>query len=366
MDGFCVRGNNVMRRITVLAAAGAATVAVGVISFTLGRALTVREPATPAMLTKVAEPVLVIGTIASRAIPVQAQPQAPTAPPVAFPPLASPAAFPTPDRTNAAAAPSPPCSNPDALGVSRVVEIDTTGGPGFGFEQFKAYDFLREHEVVLTFDDGPWPGNTPAVLKALADQCTKALFFPIGKHAMWHPEILKQVAAAGHTIGSHTWSHADLSKLTIDQAKEEFERGVSTVRAALGEPGASFFRFPALRDPPEMVNYLGTRNIGIFSTDMDSFDFKIRKPEQVVTSVMTKLKKRGKGIVLLHDFQHSTSLALPELLAQLKADGYKIVQVKAKDPVRTLPEYDEAITKEFGGSTVSARPTASVVRTISE
>src|SRR6516164_8263621 len=256
--------------------------------------------------------------------------------------------------------------NPNALGISRVVEIDTTGGPGFGFEHFKAYDFLREHEVVLTFDDGPWPGNTPAVLKALADQCTKALFFPIGKHAMWHPEILKQVSAAGHTIGSHTWSHADLSKLTIDQAKDEFEKGASAVRAALGEPGASFFRFPALRDPPEMVAYLGSRNIGIFSTDVDSFDFKLRKPEQVVVSVMTKLNKRGKGIVLLHDFQHPTSLALSELLAQLKAGGYKIVQVKAKDPVKTLSQYDEAIMKEFGGSVVSDRPTSSVVRTVSE
>ena len=105
------------------------------------------------------------------------------------------------------------CDNPNALGVSRVVEIDTTGGPGFGFEHFKAYDFLSDHEIVLTFDDGPWPGHTPAVLKALADQCTKALFFPIGKHAGWHPEIMKQVAAAGHTVGSHTWSHKDLSKL---------------------------------------------------------------------------------------------------------------------------------------------------------
>src|SRR5450830_1771811 len=350
-----------MRRIAVLATAGAVAVAVGVISFTLGRALTVREPIATAMPAKVTEPGLVTGTIASRPIPAQ-----PSTPPVAFPPPASPAAFPTPDRTNAAAAPSPACRNPDALDVSRVVEIDTAGGPGFGFEHFKAYDFLREHEVVLTFDDGPWPGNTPAVLKALADQCTKALFFPIGKHAMWHPEILKQVAAAGHTIGSHTWSHADLSKLTIDQAKEEFEKGASAVRAALGEPGASFFRFPALRHPPEMVTYLGTRNIGIFSTDMDSFDFKIRKPEQVVVSVMTELKKRGKGIVLLHDFQHPTSLALPELLAQLKAGGYKIVQVRAKDPVKTLPEYDEAIMKEFGGNTVSARPTSSIVRTISE
>jgi peptidoglycan/xylan/chitin deacetylase (PgdA/CDA1 family) len=213
--------------------------------------------------------------------------------------------------------PGPCPGNPEALGVARVVEIDTTGGPGFGFEHFKAYDFLRDGEVVLTFDDGPWPGNTPAVLRALAEQCTKAMFFPIGKHAMWHPEILKQVAAEGHTIGSHTWSHADLSKLTPDQAKEEIEKGVSAVRVALGQPEASFFRFPALRHSPELLTYLSARNIGIFSTDMDSFDFKMRKPEQVVDSVVSRLKKHGKGIVLMHDFQHPTSLALPELLVQL-------------------------------------------------
>ena len=64
---------------------------------------------------------------------------------------------------------------------------------------------------MLTFDDGPWPSNTRAVLDALAQHCTKATFFPIGKHALWHPEILKEVAAAGHTIGGHTWSHANLS-----------------------------------------------------------------------------------------------------------------------------------------------------------
>jgi len=266
---------------------------------------------------------------------------------------------------NAPAAATSTCSNPNALGVTRVVQIDTTGGPGFGFEHFKAYDFLRDHEVVLTFDDGPWLNNTPAVLKALADQCTKALFFPIGKHAGYHPEILKEVAKAGHTIGSHTWSHKDLTKLTPDEAKAEIEKGIAAVSIALGnQPVGPFFRFPALRNPPEMVKYLGERNIGIFSTDMDSFDFKIRKPEQVIKSVMTKLAKHGKGIILMHDFQHATSEAVPELFKQLKAGGYKVVQVVGKTPIEPLPEYKEAVLKEMGGGLDEARPMSSVIQTI--
>jgi len=264
-----------------------------------------------------------------------------------------------------AAATSATCpGNPEPLGVARTVEIDTTGGPGFGFAQFKAYDFLRDSEVVLTFDDGPWPGNTPAVLKALAAQCTKAVFFPIGKHAMWHPEILKQVAAGGHTIGSHTWSHLDLSKLPPDQAKDEIEKGMSAVRSALGTPEAPLFRFPDLRHSPELLAYLGTRNVGIFSTDVDSFDYRTHKPEAVIASVMTKLKKSGKGIVLMHDFQHSTALALPELLVALKAGGYKIVQVKTKEPVTTLAAYDQQLEKELGGQTANLRAISNVVRTI--
>jgi peptidoglycan/xylan/chitin deacetylase (PgdA/CDA1 family) len=286
-------------------------------------------------------------------------------------PAPAPAAAPTlAAAPPAATAPALTCAgNPNALGVSRVVEIDTTGGPGFGWEHFKMHDFLRAGEVVLTFDDGPWQGNTPAVLKALADHCTRATFFPIGKHATYYPEILKQVAAAGHTIGSHTWSHADLSKKQyqdIEKAKEEIEKGISAVRLALGSPAAPFFRFPSLKHPPELVTYLGQRNIGIFSTDMDSFDFTMRKPEQVIKSVMAKLQKHGKGIVLMHDFQHPTSEALPELLNQIKANGYKIVHMKAKDTLKTIAQYDEMLAKEIKLPTVSDRPTSSVVRTISE
>ncbi len=282
--------------------------------------------------------------------PATAQPQ--TAPAPAAPPASTKAA----------------CANPNALGVARVVAIDTTGGPGFGFEHFKQLDFLRDKEVVLTFDDGPWPNNTPSVLKTLEEECTKAIFFPIGKHAMWHPEILKQVAAHGHTIGSHTWSHANLNnkKLTDDQKKEEIENGFSAVAWALGTAPSPFFRFPALQHPPAMVTYLGERNVAMWSCDLDSFDFKAPNAEKIVNTVMTKLDKHGKGIILMHDFQKHTAEALPELMKRLKAGGYKVVQVKAKAPVQTLAKYDEEVTKSMKLPTVSTRPLSSVVQTISE
>jgi peptidoglycan/xylan/chitin deacetylase (PgdA/CDA1 family) len=297
-------------------------------------------------------------------------PGKPATPPAAAA-KAAPPTTPAPAATPSAATPAPAkttCANPNALGVARVVAIDTTGGPGFGFEHFKQLDFLRDKEVVLTFDDGPWPGNTPSVLKTLEEECTKAIFFPIGKHATWHPEILKQVAAQGHTIGSHTWSHANLNnkKMTDDQKKEEIEKGFSAVALALGTPPSPFFRFPALQHPPAMVTYLGERNIAMWSCDLDSFDFKANKADKIVNTVMTKLDKHGKGIILMHDFQKHTAEALPELMKRLKAGGYKVVQVKAKAPVQTLAKYDEEVIKSVKLPTVNTRPLSSVVQTISE
>lgn len=279
--------------------------------------------------------------------------------------LAGGAAFAQTPGTPPAAPAAAKCANPNALGVSRTVEIDTTGGPGFGFEHFRQHDFLRNNEVLLTFDDGPWP-TTPKVLAALADQCVKATFFVIGKHSTYYPEILKQIAEGGHTIGTHTWSHADLSRknITSEQAKDEIEKGIAAANLSLGAQVAPFFRFVSLKHPPELVTYLGERNIAIFSTDMDSFDFKSRRPEQVVSAVMSKLKKHGKGIVLMHDFQTHTADAIPDLLKQLKDGGYKIVHMKAKGTVKSMAKYDDILKKEAKLPTVDQRPTASVVRTV--
>ena len=284
-------------------------------------------------------------------------------------PAAGPAAAPAP--APAAAAPSQPpqparaaCNNPNALGVARTLEIDTTGGPGFGFEHFKELDFLKDKEVVLTFDDGPWEKNTPAVLKALADECTTGIFFEIGKHATYYPEIAKQVYAAGHTIGTHTWSHEALvnKKLSEDQRKEEIEKGISAVKWALGGISpSSFFRFPALQHPPEMVTYLGERNIGIFSCDVDSFDFKYHDPKKVMNLIFKGLEKKGKGIILMHDFHKETAALLPDILKRLKDEGYKVVAMQIKVPVKSLPQYDEALLKDTKLPTLTQRPVSSVV-----
>lgn len=280
-------------------------------------------------------------------------------------PAAAPAPAPAPVQQTTT------CTNPNALGVSRVVEIDTTGGPGFGFDHFKQFDFLTDKEVVLTFDDGPWPVNTPAVLKALADECTKGLFFSVGKHATYHPEILRQVLAQGHTVGTHTWSHVNLNgkKMTEQMAKDEVEKGISAVKWALGTNPSPFFRFPQLQHNPAIVSYFGTRNVAMFSTDIDSFDFrKGATPEKIIETVMTRLDKLGKGIILMHDFQKHTGEAMPALLARLKAGGYKVVQMKAKTTLQSLPEYDEALMKDMKVPTASTstRPISSVVQTVSQ
>jgi peptidoglycan/xylan/chitin deacetylase (PgdA/CDA1 family) len=259
--------------------------------------------------------------------------------------------------------------NPDALGTSRVVAINTAGGPGFGFQHYKFYDFLKPGEVVLTFDDGPLPSHTVTILKALKDNCVRATFFPVGKLVVGYPEILKMVANDGHTIGTHTWSHPNMAskKMTFETAKDQIEDTVSAVKLALGKPGAPFFRFPYLQDSPETIKYLASRNQAVFSTDLDSFDFKGGRPETMIARVMRNLKKRGKGILLFHDIQKTTARAMPQLLKELKKGGFKIVHLTSKEPATTLPAHDEKVAKNFRGhSSMAQRPLKNVVETVKE
>ena len=254
---------------------------------------------------------------------------------------------------------TPSVAKESALGTSRTAEIDTTQGPLFGF-QYKDQSFLADGEVVLTFDDGPLRAYTVPVLEALAAHCTKATFFLVGRMAVADPDMVKEYARRGHTIGTHTWSHANLRALSPARARSEIELGFSAVQKALGKPIAPFFRFPYLSDPQGMIAHLKTRQIGMFSIDVDSKDFRTRDPGTVHRKVMGELARARKGIILFHDIQPSTARALPGLLAELKAKGYRVVHMLPKATAATVAEFDGQAEKELERRqvAVTARPLA--------
>jgi peptidoglycan-N-acetylglucosamine deacetylase len=223
----------------------------------------------------------------------------------------------------------------DALGVSRVVEIDTKGGGAFG-DQYPPEHLLQKGEVVLTFDDGPHPTYTKQILAALKAQCTKATFFNVGEMVKRYPDVAREVQAEGHTIGTHTWSHRNLGALSLDGAKREIESTISTENGILPNGVAPFFRFPYLSDPKRVREYLAGRNIAVFGIDVDSFDYRMHKPDKVVDNVLKGLIKTGGGIILFHDIHEVTAKALPTVLVELKRHGFHVVQLVPKDHVEVV------------------------------
>lgn len=256
---------------------------------------------------------------------------------------------------------APSCADrPNALGVSRVVEIDTSTAGRFGNMQYKDIDFLKPGEVVLTFDDGPLRKHSLKVLNALEAHCTKATFFMVGRMAVTDPALVQEIDRRGHTVGTHTWSHRNLASLSPSNAEKEIELGVSAVSAALGKPVAPFFRFPYLSDPRHAIDYLRARGQSIFSIDIDSLDYRARSGSTVVDRILAGLDRQGKGILLFHDIQRSTGGGIADLLDRLKERGYKVVHIVPKAPAETLPEYDELAARELAkyAKSAASRPLA--------
>jgi peptidoglycan/xylan/chitin deacetylase (PgdA/CDA1 family) len=220
---------------------------------------------------------------------------------------------------------------PNALGTARVMALDPAVFPQVGTVQFPQTVPLRDHEVVLTFDDGPAPDSTPKLLDALAAQCVKANFFLVGDHAKAAPEIVRREYAEGHTVGTHSETHADLAKLPLADAEKEIQDGFAAANAALGEPdvaAAPFFRAPYLSTTPALQNYLAKAGIMLWSIDVDPEDWRgDLTPDDVVARTMAQLDKKHSGIILMHDVQMHTAAALPAFLEALNAGGYRVVHV---------------------------------------
>lgn len=252
------------------------------------------------------------------------------------------------------------CANDQALGTSRIVDIDSHAGSQFG-NQYEAAGpaFLKDREVVLTFDDGPLGGTTERILTALAKDCVKATFFSVGRMALAYPETLERIARAGHTIGGHTWRHANLGVVGDSDVPGEIEKGFSALTALLRQPVAPFFRFPYLIDPPAGRGHAARRGMAVFGITVNSLDTALVTRDTIIRHTLSGLRYHGKGIVLLHDIKTQTADVLPSLLRAIKDAGFKIVHVKSSQPLSTDPDADLQIAGVLSGRVRVASATAS-------
>jgi len=245
--------------------------------------------------------------------------------------------------TSMAAAQAAECPREGVLGTSRVLRVDAATTPRVGLKQFPQTLPLHDHEVVLTFDDGPWPSTTPRVLAALAEQCVQATFFLIGKPASEHPELAKRIAAAGHTIGHHTWTHRSLMRIPPSQTTEEIDHGISAVEMVLHGiatkvPSTPFFRFPGFEATPATLDLLQSRGIVVFGADLWASDWNEMTPEQELKLVTERLSAAGKGIILFHDPKARTAAMMPAFLRYLRENGYRVVHIVPAAPAQKSAE----------------------------
>ncbi|WP_035640839.1 polysaccharide deacetylase family protein [Bradyrhizobium sp. ORS 375] len=227
--------------------------------------------------------------------------------------------------------------HPNALGTSRTLVVDPREHPRIGAMQYKETLPLKDHEVVITFDDGPLPKYSNQVLQILADQCVKATFFTIGRQAKADPEGVRKLAAAGHTIATHSQNHPlSMNRMTLEQVQPEVDQGIAWTKAALTDPSAlsPFFRVPGLLRGDAVESYAASLGLQVWSADFLADDWRSISGAKVHELAMKRLEARGKGILLLHDIQPRTVAALPKILADLKAKNYRIVHVVAATPDR--------------------------------
>jgi peptidoglycan/xylan/chitin deacetylase (PgdA/CDA1 family) len=232
------------------------------------------------------------------------------------------------------------CPRQGTLGTSRVLAVNATTTPRVGLKNFPQTLPLEDHEVVLTFDDGPYPPTTLRVLAALAHECVQATFFLIGKNASENPQMVRKIAAEGHTIGHHTWSHRSLKRINADETVGEIERGIAADELTLhgvatSTPTTPFFRFPGFESTPALLDMLQSRGIVVFGADLWASDWNRMTPAQELKLVTDRLRAARKGIILFHDAKTQTAAMLPEFLRYLSNNNYHVVHiVAASSPVR--------------------------------
>jgi peptidoglycan/xylan/chitin deacetylase (PgdA/CDA1 family) len=220
--------------------------------------------------------------------------------------------------------------NRDALGTSRTIVVDPREHGRIGAMNYSETLPLADKEVVLTFDDGPLPPYSNRILDILASECVLATYFIVGEMARAYPDVVRRVHAAGHTIGTHSMNHPmPFGALGLERSKSQIENGIKATAAAIGDPAgvAPFFRFPGLGRTDAVEHYLSERGLMAWSADFPADDWRRISASEIVRRALRRLEAMGRGVLLLHDIHPATALALPTILDELKARGYRIVHV---------------------------------------
>ncbi|MGO3934828.1 polysaccharide deacetylase family protein [Rhodopseudomonas pseudopalustris] len=223
------------------------------------------------------------------------------------------------------------CPHPGVLGTARTMVIDAAKYPRVGTKSFPQTLPLDDHEVVLTFDDGP-AATTPKILNALADECVKATFFLVGRPASEMPALVGRIAAEGHTVAHHTWSHQHMTKLSHADALDEINRGIAADEDVLRGKGyaistTKFFRFPYFESTPALLDDLESRGIVVWGADLWASDWNLMTPEVQLKLITDRLEAAGKGIILFHDPRPQTVAMMPAFLSYLRENNYRVVHV---------------------------------------
>jgi peptidoglycan/xylan/chitin deacetylase (PgdA/CDA1 family) len=230
--------------------------------------------------------------------------------------------------------------NPDALGTSRVMTLAPGQYKKIGTVEYPQTLPLEDHEIVLTFDDGPLPPHTLRVLDALAAECVKATFFVVGEMARNSPEAVRRAFKEGHTIATHTEHHAHLDRIPYDKAVGEITGGINAAAQALGDKNkvAPFFRFPYLDPTDKLEAYAVQSGLTVISADSFANDWIRISPQQLAATAIDRIERRKRGIFFLHDIHERTAIALPIILRELKKRGYRVVHIVAAPAVQAQTE----------------------------
>jgi len=251
---------------------------------------------------------------------------------------------------------------PDAIGTSRTITVDPAILPRIGGIQYQNTLPLNDHEVVITFDDGPIPPYTTRILDILKDHCVKATYFLVGQMAHAYPRLVRRIYNEGHTVGTHSQSHP-LAFASIGKARiaREVDNGIASVQAAVGDPRAvaPFFRIPGLARSKQVEAFLASQSLAVWSADEVADDWHHGiTAEKIVRLAIRRIEARDhRGVLLLHDIHPATARALPALLKELKSRGYRIVQaVPPGERPKSVPELAPAQVAEADAAEARRTP----------